>query len=268
MSNKIYPNTAPFAHERNTNVNFNYVWDSANANWVPQSENNASLILGQAKQSIHKFGSVVISDKTTEETIWDEGGLYQFPDDNGENLEIKSSNDQDNQEIIIIGLDADFKEQTQSITLTGQESTSITGTWTRVFRAYNNGSQNLQGNVSIHKQEDDTRIYAKILPQNNQTLMAVYTVPEDCAGYLMKYHCSAQNTDSSSSANVVIHIKTREYGKIFRTRSIVSCSTNQSDEETLIFPLELSPKTDIIFNKISSNSTNASINADFDIALL
>ena len=43
MSNKIYPNTAPFAHERNTNVNFNYVWDETTSHWIPQVAVHRSL---------------------------------------------------------------------------------------------------------------------------------------------------------------------------------------------------------------------------------
>ena len=35
MSNQKYSNTNPFAHERNTNVNFNYVWDENDSNWIP-----------------------------------------------------------------------------------------------------------------------------------------------------------------------------------------------------------------------------------------
>jgi hypothetical protein len=258
------------ACSRNHNVNFNYVWDQSNTHWTPMGQNPYDLILNQAKSSIHKFGSnpSLLNSKNGEETIWDGGSLYNFPSDDGETLQIKSSDDNDTQEIVVIGLDKNFEEKSQPINLTGTTSVSLTGKWSRVFRAYNNDSTDLAGDVTIHKDSDDSKVYAKILAVNNQTLMALYTIPANYTGYLLKYHCSAQNTDSSSSINFVIHAKIREFSKVFRTQEIISCSTNQSETETLPFPLKLEPKTDIIFNKVSANGTGGSLNADFDIALL
>jgi hypothetical protein len=269
MSNKIYPNTKPFAHERNTNVNFNYIWDASDENWIPMTISQSDSVINQAKANIHKFGSLPsIVDKTTEETIWDAGNIYEFPSDQGESISLKSSDTNDDQEITIVGLDENFEEKTESATLNGQSGVNVSGTWTRVFRAFNNGSTDLSGDVNIYKTSDLNKIYAKILAENNQTMMSLYTIPSNYTGYLLKYHCSAQNTDSSSSVNFVIHIKTREFGKVFRTRQIISCSTNASEEEELKFPLELPPKTDIVFNKVSANGTQGSVNADFDIALI
>jgi len=165
-------------------------------------------------------------------------------------------------------LDENFNEKTEIANLNGFNDVPLNGLWTRVFRAYNNDSTNLIGSADVHLTGNSSIQYARVLSENNQTLMALYTIPANYTGYLLKFHCSAQNTDSSSSVNFVIHIKTREYGKVFRTREIVSCSTNQSESETLPFPLKLEPKTDIMFNKVSANGTNGSINADFDIALL
>ena len=258
------------APSRNAAVNFNYVWDQSNTHWTPMGQNPYDLILNQAKSSIHKFGSNpnLSNDKSAEETIWDGEDLYAFPNDSGETLQIQSSDDTDTQEIVVMGLDENFEEKSETITLTGTSSTSLDGSWSRVFRAYNDGSTDLAGDVIIHKDSDVSKVYAKILSVNNQTLMALYTIPANYTGYLLKHHCSAQNTDSSSSINFVIHIKTREFSKVFRTKSIVSCSTNQSETENLPFPIKLEPKTDIIFNKVSANGTGGSLNADFDIALL
>jgi hypothetical protein len=258
------------APSRNAGVNFNYVWDQSNNNWTPMGEIPQNLILSKSESNIHKFGSnpELSHTKTDEETIWDGEGLYIFPNDNGEPLQIKSSDNTDTQDIVVVGLDENFQEQSVTVTLTGTTSTNLDGSWSRVFRAYNNGSSDLAGDVIIHEDQNASKVYAKILASNNQTLMAIYTIPANYTGYLLKHHCSAQNTDNSSSINFIIHIKTREYGKVFRTKSIVSCSTNQSETETLPFPIKLEPKTDIIFNKISANSGGGSLNADFDIGLI
>ena len=269
MPDPNYSSHLDQAPSRNHNVNFNYVWDQSNSHWAPMGQNPYDLILNQAKSHIHKFGSIPsIADKTSEETIWDIGGLYQFPSDNGVSLSISSGDSDDTQEIVVIGLDENFNEKTEIANLNGFNDVPLNGLWTRVFRAYNNDSTNLIGSADVHLTGNSSIQYARVLSENNQTLMALYTIPANYTGYLLKFHCSAQNTDSSSSVNFVIHIKTREYGKVFRTREIVSCSTNQSESETLPFPLKLEPKTDIMFNKVSANGTNGSINADFDIALL
>ena len=117
MSNKLYPNTAPFAHERNTNVNFNYVWDKTTSHWIPQSQSTITLdyILNNAKATIHKFGSNPNIGQnvsiTNPETIWDGSKEYQFPDNAGESIRMVSSDNTDNQVIVIEGLDENFKVQ-------------------------------------------------------------------------------------------------------------------------------------------------------------
>jgi len=260
---KTYPN---IAIQRNPSVAFNHVWDSQNEEWIPMSQNPYDVNLSQAKSSIHKFGSLpTIASKTTEETIWDGAGLYQFPSNDGISLTISSSNTNDNQSFVVIGLDENFLEQTWEGNLNGLNDVSISGTWTRVFRAYNNGSTDLEGDVSI---KDGSTIHAKVLAQHNQTLMAVYTIPDNYTGKLLKIHASANNTDTSSGLNALCHLKTREYNKVFRTRNILSFSDSQPLTEELTFPLTLPPRTDIYINKISSSSTGGTISAEFDIALL
>ena len=260
---KSYPD---IALNRNASVAFNHIWDSQNEKWVAMSQNPYDLNLSQAKSSIHKFGSLpTIGGKTSEETIWDGEGLYEFPSDDGVSLTISSSNASDNQSFVVIGLDENFLEQTWEGNLDGVNNVNISGTWTRVFRAYNNGSTDLVGDVSI---KNVSTTHAKVLSQYNQTLMAVYTIPDNYTGKLLRIHASANNTDTANRLNILCHLKTREYNKVFRTRNILSFSDILPLTEEATFPLTLPPRTDIIINKISSNSISGTINAEFDIALL
>lgn len=276
MTNQIYPNTSPFAHERNTNVNFNYVWDSQASNWIPQQGiSGANLskdhILQNAKQSIHKFGSnpnvVNTVSVSNPETVWDGSTEYIFPPDAGTGIQVQSDDAGDNQEIIIEGLDENFYEKTWTGNLNGSTNVNIDGTWTRVYRAYNNGSTDFAGDIDIHASGGATS-YAQILGANNQTLMAVYTVPANCMGYVVKYNLSAQNTSSASEIGFTAQLRTREYGKVFRVKEITSVNTTSSIEQEMPFPLKLEPKTDILFNIVNANGNNGSVNADFDLALI
>lgn len=270
MSDPNYKTHITQAPSRNHNVNYNYVWDNANEYWTPLGVNKSDSILSRAKASVHKFGSNgSVPNQVSVEfpvTVWDFQTNYSFPLDSGEELFVESASTLDvGQEITIFGLDENFNSKEVSVNLNGSNQIPLGGLWTRIFRMYNSGNSELNGDISVVDAGGD--VFAYLMPENNQTLMALYTIPAEYTGYLMKFHCSAQNT-SASSINYTIHLKTREFGKVFRTRKIISFSTNQSDEETLLFPLELPPKTDTIFQIVGADGQDGAVNADFDIALL
>ena len=139
------------------------------------------------------------------------------------------------------------------------------GVWSRVFRAYNDDSSDFAGNITINEVGGATD-YLKMIDGNNQTLMCIYTIPADKIGYLTQYSLSAQKP-SSSSINFTAQIRTREFGKVFRVREIVSFGTDHDTQRSLDFPTRLQPKTDIIFNIVDSDGNNGAVNANFDIAL-
>jgi len=255
---------------RNFTIPFNYVWEQTTSRWVPMTAGGSYSggITAQASSFVHKFGSNnSISNQVAlnaQETIWDGSNEYVFPDDNGEDMEVVSSSGSDNQNIVIQGLDENFQLKTLNTTLTGSNPVGI-GTWSRIFRAYNDDSTNFAGNITINEVGQSID-YAKILIGNNQTLMCVYTIPADKIGYLTKYSLSAQKP-SSASINFTAQIRTREFGKVFRVQEIVSFGTDHDTQRTLDFPTKLQPKTDIIFNIVDSDGNNGAVNADFDVAL-
>jgi hypothetical protein len=255
---------------RNFTIPFNYIWDQTIARWVPMTSGGsyAGGITAQASDFVHKFGSnASISNQValnSQETIWDGSNEYVFPDDAGENMEVVSSTGSDNQDIVIQGLDENFLKKTWTGSLSGTTPVNI-GTWTRIFRGYNDGSSDFIGDITINE-VGQTTDYMRIIDGNNQTLMCIYTIPADKIGYLTKYSLSAQKP-SSSSINFTAQIRTREFGKVFRVREIVSFGTDHDTQRSLDFPTKLQPKTDIIFNIVDSDGNNGAVNADFDIAL-
>ena len=179
-----------------------------------------------------------------------------------------SSSPNDNQSIVIEGLDANFNIQTWEGNLNGLTPVSVPAlTWSRVYRAYNSDDTDLEGNVEI-RDSISLDVYAKILDGNNQTLMSVYTIPSDCKGYLVKYQATAYNPQSASEIGFILHMCTRIFEKTFRTKSITSVGTSHAIIQEFPFPLELPPKTDIMFNVVGANGNNGAVNVDFDIALL
>ena len=259
---------------RNLTVNLPYLWDPVSGYWAPEQNSVLTFdsISQRAQKTIHKFGnnptvSNQVSDESPE-TIWDGSSDYVFPSDLGDSIQINSSEDTDNQEFVVEGLDENFKEQSWTGNLNGTGEVDLSGSWSRIHRAYNNGFSYLSGDVNIHKSGDANLSYAQVKKGKNQTLMAIYTVPSGYKGYMTQYHISAQNPSSSSDISYTVEIKTREFGKIFRTKEISSVSTKAFAHQEFPFPEELPPKTDIVMNIISSNGNNGSINGDFDMALI
>lgn len=268
-----FDDSSELVPHRNFTIPFNYVWERQSERWIPMEEGfGGSYIDGitfQASAYVHKFGSnpkVPNSglSVSSPETIWDGSGEYQFPSNDGENMEVVSTEDTDKQEIVIQGLDENFLEKTWTGTLNGTTPVNI-GTWARVFRAYNDCITNFFGDITVNE-VGGTTDYIKILDGNNQTLMCVYTIPADKVGYLTKYNLSAQKS-SSATINFTAQLRTREFAKVFRVREIVSFGTDHDTRRRLDFPTALPPKTDIIFNIVDADGNNGSANADFDIAL-
>jgi hypothetical protein len=269
-----FDDSSELVPHRNFTIPFNYVWERESARWIPMEEGFGGSYLDNitfnASAFIHKFGSNPEVKQSglsvsSPETIWDGSNEYTFPIDDGEIMEIVSSSGTDKQDVVVQGLDENFLDKTWTGTLAGQTPVNI-GTWTRIFRAYNDGNADFVGDITINEVGGSTD-YLKILDGNNQTLMAIYTIPADKIGYLTRYSLSAQNEQSASSIHFTAQIRTREFGKVFRVREIVSFGTSHDTERVLQFPTKLQPKTDIIFNVVNSDGNNGSVNADFDVAL-
>jgi hypothetical protein len=258
---------------RNNNINFNYIWDEGNQYWSPKGESSLSYhaVVGYAADFIHKFGSNPdVSNSISRiapETVWDGSTEYVFPPDSGTGIQIKSSQTIDNQEFVVQGLDENFLQQNWTGNLNGQTEVNIDGTWSRVFRAFNNDSTYISGNINIHASGDDSTSYAQALVGNDQTMMAIYTIPANFTGYLTEYHMSASNPGSASSIDYTVQIKTREYGKIFRVQEVTSVGTTHNVGQILPFPNFLKPKTDIMVCAVDANGGGGTLNADFDVAL-
>jgi len=268
-----FDDSSELVPHRNFTIPFNYVWERESERWIPMEEGFGGSYLDSitfnASAFVHKFGSNPSIKNSglsvsSPETIWDGSNEYIFPSDSGEIMEIVSSNGSDTQDVVVQGLDENFLQKTWTGTLAGSTPVGI-GTWTRIFRAYNDGNVDFAGDITINEVGGSID-YVKILDGNNQTLMCVYTIPADKIGYFTKYSLSAQKS-SSASINFTAQIRTREFGKVFRVREIVSFGTDHDTQRSLDFPTKLQPKTDIIFNIVDSDGNNGAVNADFDIAL-
>jgi hypothetical protein len=260
---------------RNNNIPFNYIYDKQLEKWVPQTKQtnlNSQSAIESASAFVRQFGSNESVDgsvsDSSPETVWLGSSLYVFPPDVGTGIQIHSTNNADTNQVVIEGLDENFLMKAWTGNLNGTGYVNTIGKWARVFGAYNNSSTSFIGTVNIHPSGNVSSNYLLINANDNQSLMAVYTIPANYTGYLVSYGMSAHNAGASSSIGYNIKIKTREFGKIFRTQASNSFGTEESIERFLSFPMKLPPKTDIKFDIVSANGNNGSVDAEFSIALL
>ena len=151
---------------------------------------------------------------STYETVWDAGALYAYPSSAVAMTVTSASGASDNGvEVTIIGLDGDYVETQQTVTLGGLGVATTTQTFLRVFRAFVSNGQEATGVLDI---DNGGIVYAQIQPDYQQTLMAVYTIPAGKKGYILSGNLSSQK-DKDITAKLMI----RQEGGVFQTKGIV-----------------------------------------------
>ena len=182
------------------------------------------------------------------ETVWSAGGIYPYMT-SADQLEIVSSNDEDGGAgtdtgaltMDILGLDANYNELFERVTLNGTTVVTTTQSFLRVYRAIvrTAGSTGWNiGTITIRDQDTDTT-RALIEPFFNQTTMAVFTVPVGFRGFITSWYCGAiANKDTE------IHLLVRPFEEVFQVKRIFHI-IGASYGERFDFPEVVEEKGDI-----------------------
>ena len=211
---------------------------------------------------LFKFGfNSVVSN--TEETIWDAGGIYAYPS-SALAMTVTSAGGATDSGITVVvqGLDGNYLEVSEEVTLNASGVATTTQTFLRVFRAYVSGGTEPTGNITI---TNTATTYAQIIDGDHQTLMAVYTVPAGKTLYLNRGSISS----GTEIANKYItgRLVTRLQGKIFRTQAKVTLANGFIDFDWEV-PLKLPEKTDIEARAVASSAGNTAVSATFEGILI
>ena len=198
------------------------------------------------------------------ETVWDGGGIYSYPA-SALAMTVTSAGGATDEDVrvTVIGLDTDWKEVQQEVTLDGSGVATTTQTFRRVFRAYVSGDQSPTGNITI---ANGGTTYAQITNGENQTLMAVYTVPAGHTFYLTN-GAATHGTGTSGGVYMTVRFMTREFGGVFRTATKIDIV----ESEVLFpftFPLRLPEKTDLEVRAICNKNQNNAVSATFEGVLI
>jgi len=253
---------------------------------VANAEDGLSIAKGDVVNTTftHKFGSA--SDFDTGDgavTVWDGANdsdiaEMQYTYSTTADIDsLSSTSAGDTQDIEVQGLDSNYDLVVQTITLTGQTRVALTTPLIRIFRLKNVGSVDIVGFVYCYvngattggRPSNTIDIRAVIDSGNNQTLMAVFTIPNNTTGYLRSFF--AASAGAKKTTNFIIRLRARPFGQVFQLKNKTSIPSDGAGLQYVYDdPEKFTAKTDIEMTaQITAGAvTQASVSAGFDLVLI
>ena len=239
------------------------------------TEQNINIARGLIRGAsvVHKFGRNP-SVGGVPETIWMNGGTYTYLT-SASTVYVSGADVQDSaagtgaRTVTVEGLDANYNEIEETLTVDGAVSTK---SFLRVYRAFVASAGSLQTNkgdvlVSTGASGGGTVLAdIGIIGTGTtfglgQTQLALYTIPAGKTGYLCNWNVGIGNYNDTATATLY----TREMdGLIFRTRDIMDIPGGLH-QRTYSVPFTIPEKTDIEVRAIATTGTTVS--SSFDIIL-
>lgn len=224
--------------------------------------------------SINKFGANRDVTADTQEDVWDGGGNYVYPT-TPDITHIHQLTDQitlRGETVNVQGLDSNWDLVTQDVLLDATNTTTLVALDTpliRVFRLKLNSAISATFNIHVTN-AGNTIDYAIITNGNNQTLMALFTVPNGYTALMTSLFFS--NIDATNKTPTSVEIKMwaadRDNGYTFQLKHADAMPHQGSGRQHKFEPYyKFSQKTDI---KISAEPANEDghVHAGFDLYLI
>lgn len=229
------------------------------------SEETIRVALGDVSGTlhVHKFGSVPAMSQNTTGTIWDKNDtLYPWSSfDTSGTINVPAVTAGDNGKTIRIeGLDENYLPLSHDVTVSDTVLTPVSGTWSRVYRAYVTGGATNVGDINVQKDAVDV---LRITANKGQTLMAIYTVPAGKTALILKGTASIQK-----GGDAEIDMMVRQGGQLgFRVGHSFEVAEGTQYTYDFAIPIRIPQKSDIDL-RASTRTNNARVTAAFDILLI
>ena len=224
--------------------------------------------------SVFKFGFNPDVDDSPE-TVWAEGGLYSYLSA-ATVLKISSSSADDAsagtgaRTVELQGLDGDYNQISETVTLNGQTAVNTTKSFLRIYRMVvktaGTGAQNAgviyagTGTVTLGVPANK---YATIAIGDNQTLMALWTVPAGHTAYLLQTDVTVATTQNNKYCTVPLVARPDGEGFQVKDKFVKSESSHHQQYD---IPLKFEEKTDIEVRATGDSSgADIAISAGLDI---
>jgi hypothetical protein len=229
-------------------------------------EEKIKISRGMVKDAsfIHKFGAVPAMSQSANGTIWDKNDtIYPWSAwDTASNVNVDAASATDvGKHITVVGLDANYNQMSETITLVGQNNNYSSNTFSRVFRAFVSDGEANAGTITIQKNSTDVAIISTTYAQ---TLMAIYTVPAGYTGYIYKGTSSAQ-AGADGTAGMFIRYFGQTSFRIGHSFEVSGAGGQYTYDFS--FPIPVPEKSDIDV-RITTRSNNGRYTAAFDLLLV
>lgn len=205
------------------------------------------------------------------ETVWQGSTLYSYLT-SASVVKISSSDVNDDVggtgalTVQIYGLDANYAEQNETITLDGQTAVNTSKSYLRIHRMIVLSAGGTGSNEGVIYAGTGTitagvpaNKYALISAGNNQTLMALWTVPSGKTAYMTSLFTSS----AIANKTVLICLFIRPFGEVFQVKQVFNTIASVTLRE-FIFPLKVLEKSDIEI-RASTSGGGGSVSAAFDL---
>lgn len=223
---------------------------------------------------INKFGANADSADGATEDVWDGGGTYSFPT-SALMTSMSQTTDQAamrGETVEIQGLDANWEPVTQTKELDASDTTTVVTLDTPLIRCFLMkvlADVVCDSSIRVHN-AGETQDYAIITAGNNQTLMAVYTVPSGYTAFMTSYYCDyvRDAVKDPDSTDFRVWVADRENGYEFQLKHAKGIPKQASGFQHHFDPyMKITQKSDI---KVTSapDGAAASVHAGFDLILV
>lgn len=206
---------------------------------------------------------------TSQEEIWNVGGVEAYLA-TAETMNIASTSEEDDADkdpagtgaytLTIFGLDNNWDEVTETVTLNGTSDVETTNSYLRVFRMIVNTAGSTGSNVGTitATASSAASVHAQINPTDNQTLKINFSIPQDKYGVITHAEIGCAKADDCE-----IRFKVRPFGEVFQTKRLLNFFESTVSFSNII-PILLPPKTDITITALSgAGGVKVSANLDY-----
>jgi hypothetical protein len=223
---------------------------------------------------VNKFGRNIDIDTGAAEDIWGGGGSYTGFATLAETLSFVSTSAADAsagtgaRTIRIIGLDANYNQIQETVTLNGLTPVTTTQSFLRAHtmatQTAGSGGVNA-GTITVTQSVTTANVMLTMEVGTNQSYSSGYTVP---AGYTAYLRTLTGAIRGASSATAFGDIWTRAFGGVFRARRPFVLSNGNTLQDQIYGGLVFTEKADLVLRITSVSSNNTEVTGGYDLILV
>jgi len=213
---------------------------------------------------------------TSYTTVWNQNTVYAYLS-TASVMKISSSSANDAaagtgaRTILIDGLDADYNQISETVTLNGQTAVNTANSYLRVFHIAvltagtgEAAAGSIYAGTGAVTSGVPAVIYGVYATANGATA-AIWTVPAGYTAYLTGYASGYSN--ASATANGTISLCVRPFGSVFDTISQLRVSNGVQGWIAFQYPIAVAEKSDIEI-RATSSAASSGVTAEFQLVYI